>query len=204
MDVVIKRRAESQSKEAYETRHKSGPLTRSGNSLPSSPHRSLSRSGQISPYRNESPRSPFHDGARFLGVPKEVQNRVVQPKTCASLNVKSHFSPRLIQDSPPVVPEKTLYIDWNEKITNLTTNETKIEPNGDVDGSVPVPPLPKSPSESWLRRKMTLRSPFPRKTQPVPVDQGPKNGPKWETIVKTTNVRHDHARYSEVKHLIMS
>ncbi|KAI3796787.1 hypothetical protein L1987_39472 [Smallanthus sonchifolius] len=197
MDVVIKKRAEFRSKEVHETQHKSNPLTCSGNSLPSSPHRSLSRSGRISPYRNESPRSPFHDGARFLGVPKDVQNQIVKPKTCPSLNVKSHFSPRLVYDSNPVVPEKTLYIDGNGKSTNPTTNEAKIEPNGDVDGSVRVPPLPKSPSESWLRRKMTLRSPFPKKTQEVPVEKSPKNGPKWETIVKTSHVHHDHARYSE-------
>ncbi|KAF5760836.1 hypothetical protein HanXRQr2_Chr16g0758061 [Helianthus annuus] len=198
MDAVIKKRAESRPKEAHETQHKSNPFTRSGNSLPSSPHRSLSRSGRsISPYRNESPRSPFHDGARFLGVPKDVQNRIAQPKTCPSLNVKSHFSPRLIHDSPPVVPEKTLYIDWNEKSTSPTPQEAKIETDGDVDGSVRVPPLPKSPSESWLRRKMSLRSHFPKKMQPVPIEKSPKSGPKWETIVKTSNVHHDHVRYSE-------
>ncbi|KAL8228080.1 hypothetical protein R6Q57_015664 [Mikania cordata] len=196
MDAVIKKRAESRSKEAHETQRKPNPLARSGNSLPSSPNRSTSRSGRISPYRNESPRSPFHDGARFLGVPKDVQNHIVQPKTCPSLNKKSHFSPRLIYDSPPVVPEKTLYIDWNEKPTNLTTNDAKIKPNGDVDGSVQVPPLPKSPSESWLHRKMTFKSPFPKKAQQVP-PRSPKNEPKWETIVKTSKVHHDHVRYSE-------
>ncbi|KAI7737396.1 hypothetical protein M8C21_006719 [Ambrosia artemisiifolia] len=198
MDAVIKKTAESRPKEAHEAQHKSNPFTRTGNSLPSSPHRSLSRSGRsISPYRNESPRSPFHDGARFLGVPKDVQNRIAQPKTCPSLNVKSHFSPRLIHDSPPLVPEKTLYIDWNEKLTSPTPNEAKIEPSGDVDGNGRVPPLPKSPSESWLRRKMSLRSHFPKKMQPVPIEKSPKNGPKWETIVKTSNVHHDHVRYSE-------
>ncbi|XP_076906454.1 uncharacterized protein LOC143562576 [Bidens hawaiensis] len=200
MDAVIQKRAESRPKEAHETQQKTYPLNRSSNSLPSSPHRgNLSRSGRISPYRNESPRSPFHDGARFLGVPKDVQNQIVQPKPCPSLNVKSHFSPRLVYDNPlPVAPEKTMYIDWNEKPTNLTTNETKIGSNDDVEGPVCVPPLPKSPSESWLRRKMSLRNPFPKKMQQIPVvEKSPKNGPKWETIVKTSNVHHDHVRYSE-------
>lgn len=198
MDAVIRKRAESRSKEVHETQQKSNPLARTGESLPSSPHRGMSRSGRISPYRNESPRSPFHDGARFLGVPKDVQSQVVKPKTCPSLNVKSNFSPRLIHDSPPVVvPEKTLYIDWIEKPTNPTPNDAKNEPSGDLDGSIRVPPLPKSPSESWLWRKMTLRSPFAKKLQQVPVEKILKNGPKWETIVKTSNMHHDHIRYSE-------
>ncbi|KAK1412289.1 hypothetical protein QVD17_33418 [Tagetes erecta] len=197
MDAVIKKRAESRPKEAHETRHKSSPLTRSGNSLPSSPSRGMSRSGRISPYRNESPRSPFHDGARFLGVPKDVQNQVVKPKTCPSLNVKSNFSPRLIHDSPPVAPEKTLYIDWIGKASNPARNMPKMDTHGDLDGPVHVPPLPKSPSESWLWRKMTLRSPFHKKLQQAPVVKSPANGPKWESIVKTSNVHHDHARYSE-------
>ncbi|MFS8023071.1 hypothetical protein Hanom_Chr16g01447131 [Helianthus anomalus] len=197
MDAVIMKRAETRPKEVHETQHKSSPFTRSGNSLPSSPNRGLSRSGRISPYRNESPRSPFHDGARFLGVPKDVQNQIAKPKTCPSLNVKSHFTPRLVRDSPQVVPEKTLYVDWIEKSSNPTPNEAKMKPNDDLGGSVHVPPLPKSPSESWLWRKMTLRSPFPKKMQPAPIEKSPTNGPKWESIVKTSNVHHDHVRYSE-------
>ncbi|WOG85076.1 hypothetical protein DCAR_0104263 [Daucus carota subsp. sativus] len=38
-----------------------------------SPHR-LSRSGGVSPFRNEKPQSPFYDGARFLGIPKIVKD----------------------------------------------------------------------------------------------------------------------------------
>ncbi|KAI3764896.1 hypothetical protein L2E82_14913 [Cichorium intybus] len=188
MDAVIRKRAETRSKEVHETNRKPNPLARSGDSLPSSP--SMSRSGRISPYRNESPRSPFHDGARFLGVPKDVQNQVVKPKTCPSFNVKSNF-----HDNPPV-PEKTLYIDWIGKPTNVMPNDDKIEANGDLE--VPrVPPLPKSPSESWLWKKMSLRSPFYKKVDRGSVEKSDKNGPKWETIVKTSNVGHDHVRYLE-------
>nr|XP_043623984.1 uncharacterized protein LOC122595641 [Erigeron canadensis]XP_043623985.1 uncharacterized protein LOC122595641 [Erigeron canadensis] len=197
MDAVIRKRAESRAKEVHETQLKSNPLTRSGDSLPSSPHRGMSRSGRISPYRNESPRSPFHDGARFLGVPKDAQNQVVKPKTCPSLNVKSHFSPRLIHDTPQVVPEKTLYIDWIQKPADPTPNDVTVEPSVDFEALVQVPPLPKSPSESWLWRKMTLKSPFQKKLQQTPIAKSPRNGPKWETIVKTSNVHHDHVRYSE-------
>lgn len=69
------------------------------------------------------------------------------------------------------------------------------------------PPLPKSPSESWLWRTLPsvhLRIPFShshlgkhfntKKVDPKAFAAGTK----WETIVKTSHLRHDHSRYSEV------
>ncbi|XP_047313464.1 uncharacterized protein LOC124916751 [Impatiens glandulifera] len=62
-----------------------------------------------------------------------------------------------------------------------------------------TPPLPKSPSESWLWRaipSISLKSPFQHHTKK-------QNGrlstssPNWETIVKTSNKHRDHVRYSE-------
>ncbi|KAM5587956.1 hypothetical protein ABKV19_006418 [Rosa sericea] len=65
------------------------------------------------------------------------------------------------------------------------------------------PPLPKSPSQSWL--SSTLSS-IPSRNS---VSSGSKRhtkrsgsktsstGTKWETIVKTSNLHHDHVRYSE-------
>ncbi|XP_050367820.1 uncharacterized protein LOC126786134 [Argentina anserina] len=65
------------------------------------------------------------------------------------------------------------------------------------------PPLPKSPSQSWL--SSTLSSTPSSK----PVSTGTKRhskrssskpssaGTKWETIVKTSNLHHDHVRFSE-------
>ncbi|KAA8519646.1 hypothetical protein F0562_013909 [Nyssa sinensis] len=68
------------------------------------------------------------------------------------------------------------------------------------------PPLPKSPSESWLWRALpsiSSRNSFSQShfgTQLHPKNQGQKTsatGTKWETIVKTSNLHYDHVRYSE-------
>lgn len=62
-----------------------------------------------------------------------------------------------------------------------------------------LPPLLKSPSESWLYR--TLPS-IPSRSLFAPKKQSPKlssHETKWETIVKSSNLRYDHVRYSEVR-----
>ncbi|XP_060965890.1 uncharacterized protein LOC115719548 isoform X2 [Cannabis sativa] len=73
---------------------------------------------------------------------------------------------------------------------------------------LPQPPLPKSPSESWLWRtapSISLHSSFSRKK----LNTNPKSNAKmlksntsltntkWETIVKSSHLTHDHARYSQ-------
>lgn len=67
-------------------------------------------------------------------------------------------------------------------------------------GLIAPPPLPKSPSDSWLWR--TLPS-VPTKSSPLRSyhEKQLKTEPdhkKWETIVKATNVKHHHLHYSEV------
>ncbi|CAK8530720.1 unnamed protein product [Lathyrus sativus] len=68
------------------------------------------------------------------------------------------------------------------------------------------PPLPKSPSESWLWRALPINS---LKNSFMHSNQGTKShakrndsnaassNVKWETIVKTSNLHHDHIRYSQ-------
>ncbi|KAH7858748.1 hypothetical protein Vadar_027569 [Vaccinium darrowii] len=56
------------------------------------------------------------------------------------------------------------------------------------------PPLPKSPSESWLWKTLPSIALWHQKKQR---SKESETGTKWETIVKTSNVHHDHARYSE-------
>ncbi|KAL7212839.1 hypothetical protein ACSBR2_015517 [Camellia fascicularis] len=68
------------------------------------------------------------------------------------------------------------------------------------------PPLPKSPSESWLCRTLPsisfqhplshsgLGTQFHHKMRHAKV---PSSGTKWENIVKTSNVHHDHVRCSK-------
>ncbi|KAI3961408.1 hypothetical protein MKX01_004077 [Papaver californicum] len=60
------------------------------------------------------------------------------------------------------------------------------------------PPLPKSPSESWLLR--TLPSVSTRNAAQFSRKQALKrfsNDPKWETIVKTSNVNNSNLRFAE-------
>ncbi|XP_052203526.1 uncharacterized protein LOC127808877 [Diospyros lotus] len=63
-------------------------------------------------------------------------------------------------------------------------------------GSPRPPPLPKSPSESWLWRTIPLRRPSSQ-SQFDPSKQPHDSNAKWETIVKTSHVHHDYVRYSE-------
>nr|KYP50379.1 hypothetical protein KK1_027856 [Cajanus cajan] len=80
--------------------------------------------------------------------------------------------------------------------------------DGAESGVSPLPPpLPKSPSESWLWRALPL---VPVKNSFLHSSQGTQSQAKrhdsnttsgnlkWETIVKTSNLHHDHVRYSQV------
>ncbi|XWS15842.1 hypothetical protein CRYUN_Cryun34aG0036400 [Craigia yunnanensis] len=96
---------------------------------------------------------------------------------------------------------------------NLTLSDDdglKTSDQGDAkagsDYSPLSPPLPKTPSESWLWRALpsvTSRNSFPQShngTRFNPKKQEPKitaTDTKWETIVKTSYLHHDHVRYSE-------
>lgn len=69
------------------------------------------------------------------------------------------------------------------------------------------PPLPKSPSESWLKRTLPTISSRNSSSQSSlgsliyassPVSKTSSLDPKWETIVKTSNVHHGRLRFSEV------
>ncbi|MED6175817.1 hypothetical protein PIB30_081928 [Stylosanthes scabra] len=66
------------------------------------------------------------------------------------------------------------------------------------------PPLPKSPSESWLWKALPLvsaKNSFLHSNQSNAKRQdsntASSNIIKWETIVKTSNLHHDHVRYSQ-------
>ncbi|KAL3643521.1 hypothetical protein CASFOL_014336 [Castilleja foliolosa] len=240
------------------------------------------RSGNISPHRNESPKSAFREGAGFLGLPnKEVHNfnsskiassrKMFKALQDVSRNNNNQINGRGVSIVPMPDPvEKTVYIDSISKKTVLQSDleekkmavkrylngnrETRDPECNDVASSVKLwakveekeerlelldnnknnngldfdnlplksslpPPLPKSPSESWLWRTLPsipLGNPFghSRRNSQVhgnnnkkQVRRGSVADAKWETIVKTTNVRHHHARYSEaslyLKHLLI-
>ncbi|RZB82414.1 hypothetical protein D0Y65_031521 [Glycine soja] len=73
------------------------------------------------------------------------------------------------------------------------------------------PPLPKSPSESWLWRALPLvsvKNSFLHSSQGTQSkakrhDSNTSGNLKWETIVKTSNLHHDHVRYSQVTLLVV-
>ncbi|XWS12510.1 hypothetical protein CRYUN_Cryun37aG0095400 [Craigia yunnanensis] len=80
------------------------------------------------------------------------------------------------------------------------------EAKASSDYSPLPPPLPKTPSESWLWRALpsvTSRNSFSQSyndTRFNPKKQEtkiPVTDTKWETIVKTSYLHHDHVRYSE-------
>ncbi|CAL5346189.1 unnamed protein product [Camellia sinensis] len=82
----------------------------------------------------------------------------------------------------------------------FSNNEHSLNADNEVNPSVgsmlsPLPPpLPKSPSESWLWRTLpSISLRHPKKQH----GKASNTGTKWETIVKTSNVHHDHVRYSE-------
>ncbi|KAL8460672.1 hypothetical protein ACS0TY_031479 [Phlomoides rotata] len=265
------------------------------------------RSGSISPYRNESPKSPFREGAGFLGVPKEVENFNAN-KIASSRRMfkalqdvsRNQISEQRGSDPTGDPEEKTVYIDYVKKkdFPRLMPSCTKAEQVVDTFGErskvfkdnhivkfdpdkssmkegkkqshkfgstdkVPrsahvsklrhvadttedikqnstlhqesralevlsdaksgpkeeqkqeldlpsksplAPPLPKSPSESWLWRTMpsiTLGNPFANSRRSSPIRQkkqgqkGSAANTKWETIVKSSNVGHDHVHYSQ-------
>ncbi|KAF8391222.1 hypothetical protein HHK36_023524 [Tetracentron sinense] len=276
----------------------------------------------ISPYRNEAPQSPFHEGMGFLGIPKETKN--VKDNGFKSNNNGRKTFRELLSDqsseqgSGSVIPtvEKTLYIDsvhiletpnsissssdskemmdsannnieiivkssgveetpvvesslQDIKYLNILKERVILKPKisevidadlpspsershlgrhvdgmerfgqdrgieqesrsllcskGDFYNQQPIksddqgnsyvstfqsllrPPLPNSPSESWLRRTLpsiSSRNPSLESYlsgQVHPRNQVPKTSftdPKWETIVKTSNVHHGHLRFSE-------
>ncbi|XP_068321610.1 uncharacterized protein [Pyrus communis] len=79
---------------------------------------------------------------------------------------------------------------------NLDTKSGQIIP---VQSLLP-PPLPRSPSESWLwstLSSISSRNSFSHAhTKRLELETSSMST-KWETIVKTSNLRHDHMRYSE-------
>lgn len=259
-----------------------------------------SSGGGISPYRNEKPRSPFNDGAKFLGIPKIIKNTEADKLSSIS-KVSDKFRDSGSLDN---LVEKTLYVDSvnNTKVPildlvfseveelNKFSSETLFESKGmqkfsnpnsctqaerlkkpkairSVNGGIlsspcslnlkgeeysieglkydqdldqearslqcsvvhPIenlimknentkkvndhgdsnfgylqlarpPPLPKSPSESWLWRTLpsiSLRNPFSQVQIKKTGEKISASSAKWETIVKTSHVRHDHKRYSE-------
>ncbi|KAF3615544.1 putative oryzain alpha chain-like [Capsicum annuum] len=99
-----------------------------------------SRSGAISPYRNVAPPSPFNEGTRFLGVPKEMESLWASRfdsfrKGCYT--VKDKAPQRMVTgrffDSPSEIVEKTLYVDSVDNVPLSAPNAASSKPKGLVN-----------------------------------------------------------------------
>lgn len=191
----------------------SGELqTRSG-----SPYRSSKRSSS-SPHHSESPRCVRHTGLGFLTVPKQV-------------NQSDHYRPKTQKNRLVQVPKSENAFQYGGRLEIMRPRGTsgplfcgavaanvpsKVPGTGNTDELVAddlvvvqsafTPPLPKSPSESWLSRKLpsvSPRSSVSNSSIHLKLHSGkesakvPASVAKWETIVKSSHSRHDHRRYSE-------
>ncbi|KAG4178346.1 hypothetical protein ERO13_A10G036500v2 [Gossypium hirsutum] len=96
--------------------------------------------------------------------------------------------------------------DGNLTPTVIDDSKAADETKAGSDHSPLAPPLPKTPSESWLWRALPSTASRKSSLQPYtgtrfkPKKQEPKEpstDTKWETIVKTSYLHHDHVRYSE-------
>ncbi|KAL3509133.1 hypothetical protein ACH5RR_028534 [Cinchona calisaya] len=108
------------------------------------------------------------------------------------------------------VDSKNLEVPAKQATQSLgkqTPKEEKVDNFHGISSKFPVPPpLPKSPSDSWLCRTLPSIS---SKNSSIHSHLGTgiyswnkasktqSGDPKWETIVKTTKMHHQHLRYSE-------
>lgn len=100
----------------------------------------------------------------------------------------------------------------NESSMKKETTE-RLENTHKMHLKFPVPPpLPMSPSESWLCRTLpslptknsSSRSYLGNGNPRNQVFKVPSDDPKWETMVKTTKGHHHHLRYSQVYSFVSS
>ncbi|KAK1368808.1 hypothetical protein POM88_034900 [Heracleum sosnowskyi] len=98
-----------------------------------SPHR-LSRSGGISPFRNEKPQSPFYNGARFLGIPKIVKDNEAykfgpDDRESDNRDVSVHQIYKQGLGPFTALAEKTLHIDplYDGEVRNSEIVLSKVE-----------------------------------------------------------------------------
>ncbi|XP_027111941.1 uncharacterized protein [Coffea arabica] len=177
-------------------------------SLGNSPGENLKISAERKKIEKLSP--PYSNGeVKLLDVTKKGNK----------LDPKSSLLAHEVQPSPTRISNLRGLVDGRESLqlvkrfnedTNSVDVKAQLEAQTDIDAVTPQsplnPPLPKSPSESWLWRTLpsvNLRIPFShshlgKNYQTKNVDQKASvAGTKWETIVKTSHLRYDHNRYSE-------
>lgn len=155
-----------------------------------------------------------------FSTPKSfTRENIVKSKAVGSLSAENPAYPDISNLKVPahsnrrVKPEQN--IDQEPRSTqclalypkdNLDKNEDTEKVNNQGKSSIGTlkspkpPPLPKSPSESWLWStvpSVSLRNPFSQNQPKKRHQRTSTTAAKWETIVKASHVRHEHLRNSE-------
>lgn len=158
------------------------------------------------------------DGSRQDEDNTQVSNTLTSPKVDkdGKIDLESRSDKKLgnlesshvfIQDSNGVVAGNGRIDLESQQCRKLSNKESSI---GCYTQLLLPPPLPKSPSESWLKRTLPIvssrnsssRSPLGMHLHSrVQASKTLSDDPKWETIVRTANIQHGHLRFSEVNHV---
>ncbi|KAA8515101.1 hypothetical protein F0562_018112 [Nyssa sinensis] len=165
---------------------------------------------------------------KFLNILEQgSNNNILKPKASGSVNADlpsihisdlEHKVDRMeglrpdqsLNQEPRSLECSKVHTHGNLDMKNEHIIKADNQENSNIDLFQPPlpPPLPKSPSESWLWRTLpsiSSQNSFSHShshfgTQFHSKKQGPKissTGTKWENIVKTSNLHYDHVRYSE-------
>ncbi|GAV84081.1 DUF688 domain-containing protein [Cephalotus follicularis] len=109
-----------------------------------------------------------------------------------------------VQDSNALTSSTMVDADGKIDLESQLLKKNQVSSHGSYSQSPPPPPLPKSPSDSWLKRTLptvssrnswsTLGMHRYSKIQDFKTSA---LDPKWETIVKSTNLPNSHLQFSE-------
>lgn len=129
------------------------------------------------------------------------------PSSAEKLNNGGEMMARIASEQAQGLYQDEVTSMKPKKDVKRSTRKEKLENSCVAQSKLPAPPpLPKSPSDSWLCRTLpslstknassrsyvgTGISPNNQSCKPLSTD------PKWETIVKTTKGRQPHLRYTE-------
>ncbi|CAN0853464.1 hypothetical protein LINGRAHAP2_LOCUS5639 [Linum grandiflorum] len=153
------------------------------------------RSGGLSPYRSSAPQSPFS------GLSKEAEMfKASKPYLyCKGGSKSQELTPvhRIRHVPPPHTSGKTTTHSKRTTTPELVRGEESLKALVCLTGKESPLPLPKTPSESWLWRTLPVRNSVDRDTSFQSKWLDSKSSSKWETMVKSSYMHHDHVRYSE-------
>ncbi|KAF3532681.1 hypothetical protein DY000_02037356 [Brassica cretica] len=152
-------------------------------------NRGISKSQELYPPRTRREILPNYSNSGEIRV---FRNSTSTPSRIQRTTTTMHDSRFLVEE---VNRRKSTSINRSRSLLKTSPEYTA--------AAISPPPLPETPSRSWLRR--TLLPPVSPKPYGVALgqvgtkklDQDILESTKWETIVKTSYVHNDHVRYSQ-------